>query len=166
MEGVSSEEIVGDNKALLEKMDRQIKLNENIENELKKINERLEQTETARVEAGKQKQADEQARIERGEQTTEEKSLTALENLTKVIQNQPPSSDDAILKELEKLNSSYSELKTSESTKQVQKLVTTISKDYDHYHFQSQIIGTYGVLILPALLIFYFLYHILKQFIT
>ena len=30
MEGVSSEEIVGYNKALLEKMDRQIKLNENI----------------------------------------------------------------------------------------------------------------------------------------
>ena len=49
MEGVSSEEIVGYNKALLEKVDRQIKLNENIENELKKINERLEQTETARV---------------------------------------------------------------------------------------------------------------------
>ena len=130
MEGVSSEEIVGYNKALLEKVDRQIKLNENIENELKKINERLEQTETARVEAGKQKQAEEQARIERGEKTTEEKSLTALENLTKVIQEQPPSSDDAILKELEKLNSSYSELKTSETTKQVQKLVTTISKDY------------------------------------
>ena len=129
MEGVSSEEIVGYNKALLEKVDRQIKLNENIENELKKINERLEQTETARVEAGKQKQAEEQARIERGEKTTEEKSLTALENLTKVIQEQPPSSDDAILKELEKLNSSYSELKTSETTKQVQKLVTTISKD-------------------------------------
>ena len=113
MEGVSSEEIVGYNKALLEKMDRQIKLNENIENELKKINERLEQTETARVEAEKQKQAEEQARIERGEQTTEEKSLTALENLTKVIQEQPPSSDDAIMKELEKLNSSYYELKTS-----------------------------------------------------
>ena len=92
MEGVSSEEIVGYNKALLEKVDRQIKLNENIENELKKINERLEQTETARVEAGKQKQAEEQARIERGEKTTEEKSLTALENLTKVIQEQPPSS--------------------------------------------------------------------------
>ena len=139
MEGVSSEEIVGYNKALLEKVDRQIKLNENIENELKKINERLEQTETARVEAGKQKQAEEQARIERGEKTTEEKSLTALENLTKVIQEQPPSSDDAILKELEKLNSSYSELKTSETTKQVQKLVTTISKDYEGMKLQTSV---------------------------
>ena len=143
MEGVSSEEIVGYNKALLEKVDRQIKLNENIENELKKINERLEQTETARVEAGKQKQAEEQARIERGEKTTEEKSLTALENLTKVIQEQPPSSDDAILKELEKLNSSYSELKTSETTKQVQKLVTTISKDYEGMKLQTSVINSY-----------------------
>ena len=165
MEGVSSEEIVGYNKALLEKVDRQIKLNENIENELKKINERLEQTETARVEAGKQKQAEEQARIERGEKTTEEKSLTALENLTKVIQEQPPSSDDAILKELEKLNSSYSELKTSETTKQVQKLVTTISKDYEGMKLQTSVINSYGLLFIPAILIILFLHTLLKEFI-
>lgn len=165
MEGVSSEEIVGYNKALLEKMDRQIKLNENIENELKKINERLEQTETARVEAEKQKQAEEQARIERGEQTTEEKSLTALENLTKVIQDQPPSSDDAILKELEKLNSSYSELKTSETSKQVQKLVTSISKDYEGMKLQTSVINSYGLLFIPAILIILFLHNLLKEFI-
>ncbi len=165
MEGVSSEEIVGYNKALLEKMDRQIKLNENIENELKKINERLEQTETARVEAEKQKQAEEQARIERGEQTTEEKSLTALENLTKVIQEQPPSSDDAILKELKKLNSSYSELKTSETTKQVQKLVTTISKDYEGMKLQNSVINSYGLIFIPAILLFVFLHNLLKEFI-
>ena len=165
MEGVSSEEIVGYNKALLEKVDRQIKLNENIENELKKINERLEQTETARVEAGKQKQAEEQARIERGEKATEEKSLTALENLTKVIQEQPPSSDDAILKELEKLNSSYSELKTSETTKQVQKLVTTISKDYEGMKLQTSVINSYGLLFIPAILIILFLHNLLKEFI-
>ena len=165
MEGVSSEEIVGYNKALLEKVDRQIKLNENIENELKKINERLEQTETASVEAGKQKQAEEQARIERGEKTTEEKSLTALENLTKVIQEQPPSSDDAILKELEKLNSSYSELKTSETTKQVQKLVTTISKDYEGMKLQTSVINSYGLLFIPAILIILFLHNLLKEFI-
>lgn len=165
MEGVSSEEIVGYNKALLEKMDRQIKLNENIENELKKINERLEQTETARVEAEKQKQAEEQARIERGEQTTEEKSLTALENLTKVIQEQPPSSDDAILKELEKLNSSYSELKTLETSKQVQKLVTSISKDYEGMKLQTSVINSYGLLFIPAILIILFLHNLLKEFI-
>ncbi|MCO4652452.1 hypothetical protein Si036_01844 [Streptococcus infantarius subsp. infantarius] len=165
MEGVSSEEIVGYNKALLEKMDRQIKLNENIENELKKINERLEQTETARVEAEKQKQAEEQARIERGEQTTEEKSLTALENLTKVIQEQPPSSDDAILKELEKLNSSYSELKNSETSKQVQKLVTSISKDYEGMKLQTSVINSYGLLFIPAILIILFLHNLLKEFI-
>lgn len=165
MEGVSSEEIVGYNKALLEKMDRQIKLNENIENELKKINERLEQTETARVEAEKQKQAEEQARIERGEQTTEEKSLTALENLTKVIQDQPLSSNDAILKELEKLNSSYSELKTSETTKEVQKLVTSISKDYEGLKLQTSVINSYGLLFIPAILIILFLHNLLKEFI-
>lgn len=165
MEGVSSEEIVGYNKALLEKMDRQIKLNENIENELKKLNEQLKQTETARVEAENQKQAEEQARIERGEQTTEEKSLTALENLTKVIQEQPPSSDDAILKELEKLNSSYSELKTSETTKQVQKLVTTISKDYEGMKLQTSVINSYGLLFIPAILIILFLHNSLKEFI-
>lgn len=165
MEGVSSEEIVGYNKALLEKMDRQIKLNENIENELKKINERLEQTETVRVKAEKQKQAEEQARIERGEQTTEEKSLTALENLTKVIQEQPPSSDDAILKELEKLNSSYSELKTSETTKEVQKLVTSISKDYEGLKLQTSVINSYGLLFIPAILIILILHNLLKEFI-
>ncbi|HEM5266178.1 hypothetical protein Q7V39_10160 [Streptococcus suis] len=162
---MSSEEIVGYNKALLEKMDRQIKLNENIENELKKLNEQLKQTETARVEAENQKQAEEQARIERGEQTTEEKSLTALENLTKVIQEQPPSSDDAILKELEKLNSSYSELKTSETTKQVQKLVTTISKDYEGMKLQTSVINSYGLLFIPAILIILFLHNSLKEFI-
>lgn len=165
MEGVSSEEIVGYNKALLEKMDRQIKLNENIENELKKINERLEQTETARVEAEKLKQAEEQARIERGEQTTEEKSLTALENLTKVIQEQPPSSDNAILQELQKLNSSYSELKTSETSKQVQKLVTSISKDYEGLKLQTSVINSYGLLFIPVILIIVFLHKLLKEFI-
>ena len=165
MEGVSSEEIVGYNKALLEKMDRQIKLNENIENELKKISEHLEQTEKARVDAEKQKQAEEQARIERGEQTTEEKSLTALENLTKVIQEQPVSSDDAILAELQKLNSSYDELKTSETSKQVQKLVTTITKDYEGLKLQTSVINSYGLLFIPVFLIIVFLHKLLKEFI-
>ncbi|HFR3309923.1 TPA: hypothetical protein ACHU3A_001955 [Streptococcus suis] len=48
-------------------MDRQIKQSENIESQLKKINERLEKAEIARVDTEKQKQAEEQARIERGE---------------------------------------------------------------------------------------------------
>ena len=165
MEGVSTEEFVGHSKALLERIDRQIQQNENIENELKKINDRLEQTEKARVEAEKQKQAEEQARIERGEQTTEEKSLTALENLTKVIQEQPVSSDDAILAELQKLNSSYEELKTSETTKQVQKLVTSITKDYEGLKLQTSVINTYGLLFIPALLIIVFLHKLLKEFI-
>ena len=165
MEGVSSEEIVGYNKALLEKMDRQIKLNENIEAELKKISEHLVQTEKARVEAEKQKQAEEQARIERGEQTIEEKSLTALENLTKVIQEQPPSSDDAILQELQKLNSNYDELKTSETSKQVQKLVTTITKDYEGIKLQTSVINSYGLLFIPVILIIVFLHKLLKEFI-
>ena len=165
MEGVSTEDFVGHSKALIEKLDRQIQQNENIENELKKINDRLEQTEKARVEAEKQKQAEEQARIERGEQTTEEKSLTALENLTKVIQEQPVSSDDAILAELQKLNSSYEELKTSETTKQVQKLVTSITKDYEGLKLQTSVINTYGLLFIPALLIIVFLHKLLKEFI-
>lgn len=165
MNGVSSEDFVGYNKALLEKMDRQIKQSENIESQLKKINERLEKAEIARIDTEKQKQAEEQARIERGEQTTEEKSLTALENLTKVIQEQPPSSDDAILKELEKLNSSYSELKTSETTKQVQKLVTTITKDYEEMKLQTSVINSYGLLFIPAILIILFLHNLLKEFI-
>lgn len=165
MNGVSSEDFVGYNKALLEKMDRQIKQSENIESQLKKINERLEKAEIARIDTEKQKQAEEQARIERGEQTTEEKSLTALENLTKVIQEQPPSSDDAILKELEKLNSSYSELRTSETMKQVQKLVTTISKDYEGMKLQNSVINSYGLIFIPAILLFIFLHNLLKEFI-
>lgn len=165
MNGVSSEDFVGYNKALLEKMDRQIKQSENIESQLKKINERLEKTEIARIDTEKQKQAEEQARIERGERTTEEKSLTALENLTKVIQEKPPSSDDAILKELEKLNSSYSELKTSETTKQIQKLVTTISEDYEGMKLQTSVINSYGLLFIPAILFFVFLHNLLKEFI-
>ena len=165
MEGVSTEDFVGHSKALLDRLDRQIKQNENIEAELKKINDRLEQTEKARVDAEKQKQAEEQARIERGEQTTEEKSLTALENLTKVIQEQPPSSDDAILAELQKLNTSYDELKTSETTKQVQKLVTSITKDYEGLKLQTSVINSYGLLFIPVILIIVFLHKLLKEFI-
>lgn len=164
MGGVTSEEFGGHSKALLEKIDRQIKQNENIEAELKKISEHLEQTEKARLDAEKQKQAEEQARIERGDQTTEEKSLTALENLTKVIQEQPSSSDDAILKELEKLNSSYSELKNSDITHKVQKLVTSIEKDYDNFHLEMSVINTYGLLLIPFILIIMFLHNLLKQF--
>ncbi|GEM_PF-3985143 len=165
MDGVTSEQFDGHSKALLEKIDRQIKQNENIEAELKKISEHLEQTEKARLDAEKQKQAEEQARIDRGEQTIEEKSLTALENLTNVIQEQPPSSDDAILKELEKLNSSYSELKTSETTKQVQKLVTSISKDYEAIKLQTSVVNSYGLLFIPVILIIVFLHKLLKEFI-
>lgn len=165
MDGVTSVQFDGYSKSLLEKIDRQIQQNENIENELKKINDRLEQTEKARVEAEKQKQAEEQARIERGEQTTEEKSLTALENLTKVIQEQPVSSDDAILKELQKLNSSYEELKTSDTVHKVQNLVTTISKDYEGMKLQTSVINTYGLLFIPVILIIVFLHKLLKEFI-
>ena len=165
MEGVSTEDFVGHSKALIEKLDRQIQQNENIENELKKINDRLEQTEKARLDAEKQKQAEEQARIERGEQTIEEKSLTALENLTKVIQEQPPSSDDAILAELQKLNTSYDELKTSETSKQVQKLVTSITKDYEGIKLQTSVINSYGLLFIPVILIIVFLHKLLKEFI-
>ncbi|HFI0323034.1 TPA: hypothetical protein ACGOWE_001999 [Streptococcus suis] len=162
---MSTEDFVGHSKALLDRLDRQIQQNENIENELKKISEHLEQTEKARVEAEKIKQAEEQARIERGEQTIEEKSLTALENLTKVIQEQPTSSDDAILQELQKLNSSYEELKTSETTKQVQKLVTSISKDYEGMKLQTSVINSYGLLFIPVILIIVFLHKLLKEFI-
>ncbi|HEM3610833.1 TPA: hypothetical protein U1C35_001955 [Streptococcus suis] len=165
MDGVTSVQFDGHSKALLERIDRQIKQNENIEAELKKISEHLVQTEKARVEAEKQKQAEEQARIERGEQTIEEKSLTALENLTKVIQEQPPSSDDAILKELQKLNTSYEELKTSETSKQVQKLVTSISKDYEGMKLQTSVINSYGLLFIPVILIIVFLHKLLKEFI-
>ena len=165
MGGVTSEEFGGHSKALLEKLDRQIQQNENIEAELKKISEHLEQTEKARVDAEKQKQAEEQARIERGEQTIEEKSLTALENLTKVIQEQPPSSDDAILEELQKLNSSYEELKTSDTVHKVQNLVTTISKDYEGLKLQTSVINSYGLLFIPVILIIVFLHKLLKEFI-
>ena len=165
MDGVTSEQFGGHSKALIEKLDRQIQQNENIENQLKNIAEHLEQTEKARLDAEKQKQAEEQARIERGDQTTEEKSLTALENLTKVIQEQPPSSDDAILAELQKLNSSYDELKTSETTKQVQKLVTSISKDYEGLKLQTSVINSYGLLFIPVILIIVFLHKLLKEFI-
>lgn len=165
MNGVSSEDFVSYNKALLEKLDRQLKQNDNIEGQLKKINERLEKAEIARIDTEKQKQVEEQARIERGEQTTEEKSLTALENLTKVIQEQPPSSDDAILKELEKLNISYGELKSSETIKQVQKLVTSISKDYEGMKLQTSVVNSYGLLFIPAVLVIVFLHNLLKEFI-
>lgn len=165
MNGVSSEDFVGYNKALLEKMDRQIKLNENIESELKKINEWLENTETTRIETEKKKQAEEQNRIERGEQTTEEKSLTALENLTKVIQEQPASSDGAILGELEKLNKSYDELKSSDMAQKVQKLVIDVSKDYEGMKLQTSVVNTYGLLFIPALLLILFLHKLLQEFI-
>ena len=88
-----------------------------------------------------------------------------MENLTKVIQEQPVSSDDAILQELQKLNSNYDELKTSETSKQVQKLVTSISKDYEGIKLQTSVINSYGLLFIPVILIIVFLHKLLKEFI-
>lgn len=151
MNGVSSEDFANYNGALLEKIDRQVKLNESIESQLKKIDERLEKAETAN--------SDNQG------QTTEEKNLLALENLTKVIQEKSSFSDDSVLKELEKLSSSYDEWKNAETTQQFQNLVTTISKDYEGIKLQTSVINSYGLIFIPALLLIIFLYNLLKEFI-
>ncbi|MGU8037485.1 hypothetical protein ACS6YX_10275 [Streptococcus suis] len=162
---MSSEEFAGYGKDLFEKLDRQIETNQNIESELKKLNEQLKKTEQQQIDEQKQAEAEELARIEAGELTIEEETLLALENLTTVIQEQPASPDEAILAELEKINANYDELKASDTVQQAQKLVTSISKDYEGIKLQTSVINSYGLLFIPAILFILFLHNLLKEFI-
>ena len=134
----TKQDFEGQNKALTDKINEQIKATEKVASELKKINERAENERAANEQKNKAEE-----------------------------ENPQPKVEDEILKELKHISELTSNSqKDLEADQKILSLVKKIEKDYDHYHFQSQIIGTYGVLILPALLIFYFLYHILKQFIT
>jgi hypothetical protein len=134
----TKQDFEGYNKALTDKINEQIKATEKVASELKKINERAENERAANEQKNKAEE-----------------------------ENPQPKVEDEILKELKHISELTSNSqKDLEADQKILSLVKKIEKDYDHYHFQSQIIGTYGVLILPALLIFYFLYHILKQFIT
>ena len=134
----TKQDFEGYNKALTDKINEQIKATEKVASELKKINERAENERVANEQKNKAEE-----------------------------ENPQPKVEDEILKELKHISELTSNSqKDLEADQKILSLVKKIEKDYDHYHFQSQIIGTYGVLILPALLIFYFLYHILKQFIT
>lgn len=134
----TKQDFEGYNKALTDKINEQIKATEKVASELKKINERAENERAANEQENKAEE-----------------------------ENPQPKVEDEILKELKHISELTSNSqKDLEADQKILSLVKKIEKDYDHYHFQSQIIGTYGVLILPALLIFYFLYHILKQFIT
>ena len=69
------------------------------------------------------------------------------------------------MQELQKLNSSYEELKTSDTVHKVQNLVTTISKDYEGLKLQTSVINSYGLLFIPVILIIVFLHKLLKEFI-
>ena len=47
----------------------------------------------------------------------------------------------------------------------IAKIVTKVEKDYDLYHMQANVITFYGVIVIPGLLLFFFINHLLKQFV-
>ena len=55
--------------------------------------------------------------------------------------------------------------KQTETDEKIAKIVTKIEKDYDIHTFQAKVITFYGVIVIPGLLLFLFINHLLKQFV-
>ena len=55
--------------------------------------------------------------------------------------------------------------KQTETDEKIAKIVTKVEKDYDLYHMQANVITFYGVIVIPGLLLFFFINHLLKQFV-
>ena len=73
---------------------------------------------------------------------------------------------DEILEELKNLSKLTEENgKKTETDEKIEKIVSKVEKDYDLYHMQANVITFYGVIVIPGLLLFFFIYHLLKQFI-
>jgi len=82
-------------------------------------------------------------------------------------ENQEKKQDsDEILEELKNISKLTEENgKKTETDEKIAKIVTKVEKDYDLYHMQANVITFYGVIVIPGLLLFFFINHLLKQFV-
>lgn len=127
------------NKSLLEKLNEQTKATNKVYDELKKFNERIDKDKQEQEQLEKKKQDENQEKKQNSDEIIEE-----LKNLSKLTENNG---------------------KQTETDEKIAKIVTKIEKDYDIHTFQAKVITFYGVIVIPGLLLFLFINHLLKQFI-
>lgn len=127
------------NKSLLEKLNEQTKATNKVYDELKKFNERIDKDKQEQEQLEKKKQDENQEKKQDSDEILEE-----LKNLSKLTEE----------------NS-----KKTETDEKIAKIVTKVEKDYDLYHMQANVITFYGVIVIPGLLLFFFINHLLKQFV-
>lgn len=127
------------NKSLLDKLDEQTKVTTKVYDELKKFNERIDKEKKEQEELKQKKQEEEQT-----DKKGTEAILEELQNLSKVTEENG---------------------KKTETDEKIAQLVTKIEKDYEVYQFQSKVIIFFGIIVVPAILLFLFIHNLLKQFI-
>ena len=127
------------NKSLLDKLNEQTKATNKVSDELKKFNERIEKDKKEQEQL-EQKQKDETQEKQKGN----DEILEELKNLSKLTEDNG---------------------KQTETDEKIAKIVTKVEKDYDLYHMQANVITFYGVIVIPGLLLFLFINHLLKQFV-
>ncbi|HFN7688645.1 TPA: hypothetical protein ACHG0B_002156 [Streptococcus pneumoniae] len=127
------------NKSLLDKLNEQTKATNKVYDELKKFNERIDKDKQEQEQLDKKKQDENQEKKQNSDEILEE------------------------LKNLSKLTEENGE--QTETDEKIAKIVTKVEKDYDLYHMQANVITFYGVIVIPGLLLFFFINHLLKQFV-
>ena len=127
------------NKSLLDKLNEQTKSTNKVYDELKKFNDRSEKDKQEQEQLDKKKQDENQEKKQSSDEILEE-----LKNLSKLTEDNG---------------------KQTETDEKIAKIVTKIEKDYDIHTFQAKVITFYGVIVIPGLLLFLFITHLLKQFV-
>lgn len=127
------------NKSLLDKLNEQTKATNKVYDELKKFNERIDKDKQEQEQLDKKKQDENQEKKQNSDEILEE-----LKNLSKLTKENG---------------------KQTETDEKIAKIVTKVEKDYDLYHMQANVITFYGVIVIPGLLLFFFINHLLKQFV-
>ena len=107
--------------------------------ELKKFNERIDKDKQEQEQLDKKKQDENQEKKQNSDEILEE-----LKNLSKLTEDNG---------------------KKTETDEKIEKIVSKVEKDYDLYHMQANVITFYGVIVIPGLLLFFFINHLLKQFV-
>lgn len=127
------------NKSLLDKLNEQTKATNKVYDELKKFNERIDKDKQEQERLDKKKQDENQEKKQNSDEILEE-----LKNLSKLTEDNG---------------------KKTETDEKIEKIVSKVEKDYDLYHMQANVITFYGVIVIPGLLLFFFINHLLKQFV-
>lgn len=127
------------NKSLLDKLNEQTKATNKVYDELKKFNERIDKDKQEQEQLDKKKQDENQEKKQNSDEILEE-----LKNLSKLTEDNG---------------------KKTETDEKIEKIVSKVEKDYDLYYMQANVITFYGVIVIPGLLLFFFINHLLKQFV-